>query len=160
QVECATRFHASSGREQIKAKCLNHHECVNREGEAKFCFGKSSWGSSISPLTLQSNTQPSLTVLPPSSRELSEKKSATLLCLANQGFPSDWSLQWTVDGHSRTNGVTKTPYLLDSTGLYSWSSTLTLSEAEWSSVGTVVCEATHSSQAPVTKALKKSECPE
>uniref|UniRef100_W5MIW0 Ig-like domain-containing protein n=1 Tax=Lepisosteus oculatus TaxID=7918 RepID=W5MIW0_LEPOC len=104
------------------------------------------------------NAQPTLTVLPPSNTELSSKKTATLLCLANKGFPANWTLQWKVNGGSQGSGVTRTPGVLDSDGKYSWSSTLTLPLSEWDTATTVTCEATHSSQATVMKVLKKSEC--
>ncbi|MBN3312866.1 KV15 protein, partial [Atractosteus spatula] len=106
------------------------------------------------------NALPSLSLLPPSTVELSAKRSATLLCLANKGFPSDWSLQWKIDGSSKSSSVTKTPGILESDGTYSWSSTLTLSEPDWKSLHSMTCEASQGSQATVQKTQNKSDCPE
>ncbi|KAL2102494.1 hypothetical protein ACEWY4_001662 [Coilia grayii] len=98
------------------------------------------------------DTSPKLTVLPPTDISGS---SATLMCLANGGFPSDWTLSWSVAGSSRSGETSLWGPQKD--GLYSWSSTLTLPLQEWTQDVPVTCQATRGSQT-VTKILKKSDC--
>uniref|UniRef100_A0AAZ3Q2T9 Ig-like domain-containing protein n=1 Tax=Oncorhynchus tshawytscha TaxID=74940 RepID=A0AAZ3Q2T9_ONCTS len=99
---------------------------------------------------------PTLTILPPSSEELSSTTIATLTCLANKGFPSDWTMSWKVDGTSKKQETS--PRVLEKDGLYSWSSTLNLTAQEWTKAGEVTCEAQQKSQTPVTKTLRKADC--
>uniref|UniRef100_A0A8C8D656 Ig-like domain-containing protein n=1 Tax=Oncorhynchus tshawytscha TaxID=74940 RepID=A0A8C8D656_ONCTS len=107
-------------------------------------------------LDVGSNSAPTLTILPPSSEELSSTTIATLTCLANKGFPSDWTMSWKVDGTSKKQETS--PRVLEKDGLYSWSSTLNLTAQEWTKAGEVTCEAQQKSQTPVTKTLRKADC--
>lgn len=54
-------------------------------------FAIGSRGSDFSVL-LSAVTPPKVSVPPPSSAEISSLNTATLVCVANKGFPSDWSL--------------------------------------------------------------------
>ncbi|XP_039461272.1 immunoglobulin lambda-like polypeptide 5 [Oreochromis aureus] len=103
------------------------------------------------------DVRPALTVLPPSSEEL-KQGTATITCLANKGFPSDWRLSWKVDGSSSSRWEESRSIVVQNDGLYSWSSTLRLPADQWEKVGSVTCEATQGSQAPVSEKLRKYEC--
>ncbi|CAJ1069716.1 hypothetical protein L3Q82_003199 [Xyrichtys novacula] len=106
------------------------------------------------------DSPPKLTVLPPSKDELEHRQGkARLMCLANKGFPSDWTLVWKVDGSSSSSWEeSRSPAVLEKDGKYTWSSTLRLPADQWDKVVSVTCEATQGSQTPVSKTLRRDEC--
>ncbi|CAJ1074460.1 hypothetical protein INR49_014646 [Xyrichtys novacula] len=137
------------------------HSHVSDEEEEDFCVFCCDEGQLGTRLDVGSDTRPTLTVLPPSRKELMQQQGkATLMCLAIEGFPSDWTLVWQVDGSSSSSTweVSRSPGVLEKDGKYTWSSTLRLPADQWDKVGSVTCEATQGSQTPVSQTLRRDQC--
>uniref|UniRef100_A0A6Q2XYY6 Ig-like domain-containing protein n=1 Tax=Esox lucius TaxID=8010 RepID=A0A6Q2XYY6_ESOLU len=134
----------------VQGEDAGDYYCQSYHSGAVYTFGGGT------RLDVGSDTAPTLTILPPSTEELSSTTTATLMCLANKGFPSDWTLSWKVDGNNKNQKSSSG--VLEKDGLYSWSSTLTLTAQEWNKVGEVTCVAQKSSQTPVTKTLRRDDC--
>uniref|UniRef100_A0A673FZ29 Ig-like domain-containing protein n=1 Tax=Sinocyclocheilus rhinocerous TaxID=307959 RepID=A0A673FZ29_9TELE len=90
-----------------------------------------------------SNMKPSVSLLPPSSLQISGD-SAALLCLLSSYSPQGALVSWTLDGSEVTEGVV-TSAESEQDGRYSRSSVLTLSKARWEEGELYVCRETTSS---------------
>uniref|UniRef100_A0A673CK52 Ig-like domain-containing protein n=1 Tax=Sphaeramia orbicularis TaxID=375764 RepID=A0A673CK52_9TELE len=87
-----------------------------------------------------------------------QQNTSTLVCLANGGFPSSWTLGWKVPCSCSSLEVSHSPKILGADGHYSWSSTLRLTADQWRKAGSVSCEATLNGQSPVTQSLDPESC--
>ncbi|KAG7324682.1 hypothetical protein KOW79_012698 [Hemibagrus wyckioides] len=99
--------------------------------------------------------KPSVSLLPPSSLQLSEE-SASLLCLLSAYSPQGALVSWTVDGSAVKDGVVTSVEEQKKDG-YMRSSTLTLSKAVWETGEEFVCTVSHGGvDHPVM--FRKSQC--
>ncbi len=81
--------------------------------------------------------KPSVSLLPPSSLQISGD-SAALLCLLSSYSPQGAQVSWTLDGSEVTEGV-QTSAESERDGRYSRSSVLSLSKARWEDAERFVC---------------------
>ncbi|KAI5607211.1 immunoglobulin lambda-1 light chain-like isoform X2, partial [Silurus asotus] len=98
--------------------------------------------------------KPSVSLLPPSSLQLSEG-SSSLLCLLSGYSPQGALVSWTVDGSEVKTGILNSA-LEEKNGRYSLSSTLTLSKDLWEKGEEFICKVSHNNvDHPVT--FRKSQ---
>uniref|UniRef100_A0A8C1DXQ3 Ig-like domain-containing protein n=1 Tax=Cyprinus carpio carpio TaxID=630221 RepID=A0A8C1DXQ3_CYPCA len=100
--------------------------------------------------------KPSVSLLPPSSLQISGD-SAALLCLLSSYSPQGAQVSWMLDGSEVTEGV-QTSAESERDGRYSRSSVLSLSKARWEDTKRFVCKVTHDGADHETSFLKSSEC--
>ncbi|KAL1248244.1 hypothetical protein QQF64_021562 [Cirrhinus molitorella] len=100
--------------------------------------------------------KPSVSLLPPSSLQISGD-SAALLCLLSSYSPQGAQVSWTLDGSEVTEGV-QTSAESERDGRYSRSSVLSLSKARWEGADRFVCRVKHNGADQEASFLKSSEC--
>ncbi|KAM9384918.1 immunoglobulin lambda-1 light chain-like [Pholidichthys leucotaenia] len=98
---------------------------------------------------------PSVSLLPPSSQELSGD-SATLVCLMSGYSPPGAMVSWEVDGSEVTEGVLGGSEV-EKSGRYSGSSTLTMSRERWLRGELYSCKVLHQDHVQ-TQSLHRSRC--
>ncbi|XP_072429398.1 immunoglobulin kappa light chain-like [Chiloscyllium punctatum] len=128
-----------------------------------YCMQHYSWsltfGSGTKLRLSRENSQPKLTLLPPSPEQVNAKGTATLVCLANHFYPDELEVQWKKDGAVISDGVQTSNYLRASDSTYSVSSLLTLSGSDWESNAHFSCALTHVTlPSPLSKSIRRSEC--
>lgn len=99
--------------------------------------------------------RPSVSLLPPSSQQLSEG-SATLACLLSGYSPQGATVTWEVDGEEVTEGVVSSSEE-EKSGRYSSSSTLSLSQERWMGGEKYTCKVLHHDHSQI-KDLFRSQC--
>nr|ABW74647.1 immunoglobulin light chain [Epinephelus coioides] len=99
--------------------------------------------------------RPSVSLLPPSSEQLSGG-SATLACLLTGYSPQEAVVSWEVDGTEVTEGVLSSSEE-EKSGRYSSSSTLSLSQERWMLGELYSCKVLHHGHSQI-QSLRRSQC--
>ncbi|XP_041058025.1 immunoglobulin lambda-1 light chain-like [Carcharodon carcharias] len=110
-------------------------------------------------LGLGNPQEPSVSLLPPSSDQITAKNTATLVCLVSGFRPGAVEIEWTVDGSVRGNGVETSRIQQETENTFSVSSYLTLSASDWNSHELYSCLVKHETQAnPFRSSISRSSC--
>ncbi|XP_072443059.1 immunoglobulin lambda-1 light chain-like [Chiloscyllium punctatum] len=110
-------------------------------------------------LIVGSPRKPSVSLLPPSSVQITEKNTATLVCLVSGFSPGAVEIEWTVDGSVKGNGIETSRIQKETDNTFSVSSYLTLSASEWNSHDLYSCGVKHETQAtPFQTSISRSSC--
>ncbi|XP_072792176.1 immunoglobulin lambda-1 light chain-like isoform X1 [Taeniopygia guttata] len=116
----------------------------------------------ILTVTGQPQVAPTVHLFAPSSEELSQGK-ATVVCLIENFYPRDVSVEWVADGKTITSGVETSQSQQQSNAQqqsstrYLASSYLSLTPTEWQGYNSVSCKVRHVA-GNVEKTLNTSEC--
>ncbi|XP_078408979.1 immunoglobulin lambda-1 light chain-like [Cetorhinus maximus] len=103
--------------------------------------------------------EPSVSLLPPSSDQITVKNTATLVCLVSGFKPGSVEIEWTVDGSVRGNGVETSRIQQETDNTFSVSSYLNLSSSDWNSHELYSCLVKHETQAkPFRSSISRSSC--
>nr|AAA86749.1 immunoglobulin lambda light chain [Carcharhinus plumbeus] len=131
----------------------DYYCAARRSGANTFIFGRGT------KLNLNSPRNPTVSVLPPSSDQITAKNMATLVCLVSGFNPGAAEIEWTVDGSVRGNGVETSRIQQEADNTFSVSSYLTLSASEWNSHELYSCVVKHETQAnPLRTSISRSSC--
>ncbi|XP_078083769.1 immunoglobulin lambda-1 light chain-like [Mustelus asterias] len=118
-----------------------------------FIFGRGT------KLNLGNPRSPIVSVLPPSSDQITAKNTATLVCLVSGFNPGAADIEWAVDGSVRGDGVETSRIQQQADNTFSVSSYLTLSASEWNSHEVYSCVVKHETQAnPLQTSISRSNC--
>ncbi|KFO32621.1 Ig kappa chain C region [Fukomys damarensis] len=116
------------------------------------------FGTSVHHHNTGTVAQPTVSISPPSSEELTSG-SATIVCFINNFYPKNINVKWKVDG-AESQKVPQNSFTeqdsKDST--YSLSSTLTLPTTEYNQHNVFTCEVSQEGGQPITKSFNKNEC--
>uniref|UniRef100_A0A674H7B8 Ig-like domain-containing protein n=1 Tax=Taeniopygia guttata TaxID=59729 RepID=A0A674H7B8_TAEGU len=135
--------------------------CGSYEGSSSSGYGVFGAGTTLT-VTGQPQVAPTVHLFAPSSEELSQGK-ATVVCLVENFYPRDVSVEWVADGKTITSGVETSQSQQQSNAQqqsstrYLASSYLSLTPTEWQSYNSVSCKVRHVA-GNVEKTLNTSEC--
>ncbi|XP_067861663.1 immunoglobulin lambda-1 light chain-like [Heptranchias perlo] len=131
----------------------DYYCAVRLSSSVAFIFGRGT------KLNLGNPRAPSVSVLPPSSDQITKKNKATLVCLVSGFNPGAVEIEWTVDGSVRGNDVETSRVQQETDNTFSASSYLTLAASDWNSHELYSCVVKHETQAnPLQTSIARSSC--